>query len=148
MARARRKASAVSTSWVDTKISATVIDFGQPMLQQLPADASPALLQASFELLVSFWNVNVMATHWGQPGHRDAMRLKFMQAVADRSAPVEMLATFEQLCQRYRQHPFVDDPRAIGHWKLRHLLDGQVNLQCDARLPPGMDSPTPPSGPL
>ena len=63
------------------------------------------------------------------------------RASRDRGIP-EALDAFESLRRRHELPRFVDDPRAVGEWRIRVTADGQWNLRCDARLPP---RPSPPA---
>ena len=94
--------------WIGTKISATLVDFGEPLLKQLPPDASLELRHGLVNLIVTQWNAHVMAATRGQP----------------------------QPLAQLRDTLFVDDPRAIGHWEVRDTGPGEWNIRCDARMPP------------
>ena len=136
MVRARKKA--VLQPWVGTKISATIIDFGQPLLAQLPPDAPLELRQQVVSLIVTFWNAHVMAKAWGQADHLAAIRDTLTQAAAEQP---EALEAFEMLSARRQEPRFVDDPRAVGEWRIRDTASGKWNISCDARLPPSFPMP-------
>ena len=51
MVRARRPAQG-TRPWVGTKISATIIDFGEPLLVQLPPQASREQCEQVFGLII------------------------------------------------------------------------------------------------
>ena len=136
MVRARKKA--ILQPWIGTKISATIIDFGQPLLAQLPPDAPLELRQQVVSLIVTFWNAHVMAKAWGQPEHLAAIRDTLTQ-VADEQP--EALEAFEMLSARRQEPRFIDDPRAVGEWRIRDIASGQWNIACDARLPPSFPVP-------
>ena len=55
MVRARRPSPGIKP-WVGTKISATIIDFGEPLLAQLPPQASREQGEQVFNLIILFWN--------------------------------------------------------------------------------------------
>jgi hypothetical protein len=135
MARARRKAAL--EPWIGTKISATIIDFGQPLLNQLPADAPRELREQVVQLIVTLWNAHVMAHSWGQPEHLTAIREMLAQAAGDQTLDVQALMAFEVLSARRQELRFVNDPRAVGLWEVRDTAPGQWSIRCDARLPPG-----------
>ncbi len=70
-----RKRPSASPAWMDTKISATLIAFGMPLIEQLPPDASAALRQDVMSFIAYAWNVHVMVMPaWGQAQHLDDMR--------------------------------------------------------------------------
>lgn len=127
--------------WEDIKISATLIAFGKPLIDQLPPDASKALREHLIGFIVSAWNVHVLAMPvWGQPKHLADMRAALARGWAEQGLDPEALASFELLSTRRTQRRFVDDPRAIGEWGVRHLGPTQWNVYCDARMPAALDN--------
>ncbi len=134
MVRARRKGA--PKSWVETKISGTIAEFGLPLIEQLPSDPSRRLCEQTFELIIMIWNAHVLARFWGEPQHLAALKDTLRNAVAEGVLPIDALDEFETLSARRQRPPFVDDPRAVGHWELRETAAGNWNLRCDARLPP------------
>ena len=143
MVRARKKAAL--KPWIGTKISATIIDFGEPLLAQLPPDAPLELRKQVVDLIVTFWNAHVMAKAWGQPEHLAETRDRLRRAVAEQSMAPEALEAFETLSARHRERRFVDDPRAVGNWRIRDTAPGQWNIYCDARLPPSFPTTSAPA---
>jgi|JI9StandDraft_1071089.scaffolds.fasta_scaffold366599_2 hypothetical protein len=139
-----RKKPPAPPAWMDTKISATIIDFGMPLIEQLPADAPLEIRQGMVSFIVQVWNAHVMAMPlWGQPQHVGEMRKTLMRAGADQGLAQEALATFEMLSARRRERRFANDPRAVGEWSVRVIDAENWNIRCDARLPLGMTSATP-----
>ena len=139
-----RKKPPAPPAWMDTKISATIIDFGMPLIEQLPADAPLEIRQGMVSFIVQVWNAHVMAMPlWGQPQHVGEMRKTLMRAGADQGLAQEALATFEMLSARRRERCFANDPRAVGEWSVRVIDAENWNIRCDARLPLGMTSATP-----
>ena len=143
MVRARKKA--VPKPWIGTKISATIIDFGEPLLVQLPPDASLEFRKHVVDLIVMFWNANVMAKAWGHPEGLVQMRETLGRAVAEQSMAPEALEAFETLSARHQEVRFANDPRAVGQWRIRDTAPGQWNIHCDARLPPSFPAKSPPA---
>ena len=131
MVRAQRKAD--PRPWVGTKISATIIDFGEPLLTQLLPQASFEECEQLFGLIIAFWNAHTMARAWAQPEHLIAMRDTLTRAADEHPQALE---AFELLSARRELPRFVDDPRAVGQWRIRVTANAQWNLRCDARLPP------------
>jgi hypothetical protein len=118
----------------NTKISETIMDFGDPLFclfDQPPP--SPELLRVPFEIVLAVWNAHVMAMPcWGKPE-----LLVWLQDIYYRSPETApMLNTFEQLARR-RYAKFADDPRAVGAWDLIVNSAGEPRFQCDGRIPPG-----------
>jgi hypothetical protein len=134
MVRARRKGA--PKSWIGTKISGTIVEFGLPLIEQLPPGPSRRLCEQTFELVIMIWNAHVLARFWGEPQHLASLKNTLRNAVAEGVLPIDALDEFEMLSARRQQPPFVDDPRAVGHWELRETAAGEWNLHCDARLPP------------
>ncbi len=134
MVRARRKGA--PKSWIGTKISSTIVEFGLPLIEQLPPAPSRELCEQTFQLIILIWNAHTMSRFWGQPQHLAAAHDTIRNAVAEGVLPIDALEAFEALSMRRQQPPFVDDPRAVGRWELRATAGGNWNLHCDARLPP------------
>ena len=123
--------------WQDTKISATLIDFGKPLIDQLPPDAPKVLREQLIGFIVGTWNAHVLALPaWGQPKHLADMRQALARGWAQHAVDPQAIASFEMLNNRRRLRRFADDPRAIGEWGVRQLGPTQWNVYCDARLPP------------
>ena len=140
MARARSKRADLA-AWIGTKISATLIDFGQPLLALLPPDASLDMRKQIVGHIVLHWNAHVMATRWGQPEYLAQLRDTLAAATVRGELDPQALAAFETLSARHKLRRFVDDPRAIGLWEVRDIGPGQWNIRCDARLPEHLESP-------
>jgi len=132
--RARRKGAL--KPWIGTKISRTIVEFGLPLIEQLPPAPSRELCEQTFQLIILIWNAHVFARFWNQPQHLAALGDTLRNATAEGALPIDALDAFETLSARRQQSQFVDDPRAVGHWELRGTAAGRWNLYCDARLPP------------
>lgn len=116
------------------KISATIIDFGTPLLEQLDAEQPLTVVRAAFDIVVTVWNAHVMAMPaWNAP-----------QFLADLEALLHNPAVAPQMLQAYRaliahrQERFADDPRAVGAWNVAIDANGSVRLHRDARVPPSL----------
>ena len=133
MVRARRKGA--PKPWVGTKISSTIVEFGLPLIEQLPPAPSRELCEQTFQLIILIWNAHAMSRFWGQPQHLAAAHDTIRTVVAEGVLPIDALEVFEALSARRQQPPFADDPRAVGHWELRATAAGKWNLHCDARMP-------------
>lgn len=140
MVRARRKA--VLKPWIGTKISATIMDFGAPLIDQLVADESPEVIEQTLGLVIAIWNAHVIGQIWGQPHFLSAMRNKLEESAHEIPQALE---AFEALSTQRQHERFVNDPRAVGEWSIRHTAHGQWSLRCDARLPPSMPANPPPT---
>jgi hypothetical protein len=50
------------------KISETIIEFGEPLINQLDADQPEEVVRSTFEIVITVWNAHVMAMpRWEQP---------------------------------------------------------------------------------
>ena len=114
------------------KISETIVDFGDPLIQQLDADQPHEVAHSTFEIVILVWNAYVMAMpRWGQPRFLADLQRRLL----DPQIPAPFVQAFELLSQR-RADRFASDARAVGEWSVvRH--SGQWRLRCDARAPDG-----------
>jgi hypothetical protein len=116
------------------KISETIIDFGAPVLHDLRPDTPIEVVRASFNIAISVWNAHVMAMPvWNAPHLLAHLQTLLRTPVA---AP-EMVQAYRDLTAR-RQELFATDPRAVGEWNVSMDQNGNVNLRCDARVPPSL----------
>ena len=114
------------------KISATIIEFGEPLLKQLDTEQPLVLVRATFEIVITVWNAHVMAMPvWNAPQFLADLEALLKTATI---AP-QMIAAYRDLTAR-RQQRLADDPRAVGEWSLSIDHAGRVRLRCDARIPP------------
>ena len=112
------------------KISETILDFGEPLFQQLDADHPHEVIRSTFEIVILVWNAHVMAMpRWGQP----RFLADLQKRAQDPQMPAPFAQAFELLSQRRAQR-FANDARAVGEWSVvQH--SGQWRLRCDARVP-------------
>ena len=131
-----------AATWRTSKISATLAEFGTPLLVQLPSGAGQRLREASFEFIIHIWNAHVLAMPvWGQPEILARTRAGLTRDSDASPAPREILQAFEILSAQRARAPFADDPRAIGNWSVRMIDAVHCKLHCDARLPPTLRAP-------
>lgn len=131
-----RRARSTAKPWMHSKISATIIAFGRPLIDELPSDASVKLREETVGFIILVWNAHVMAhPTWGRPEVLAELRANMANHHAQGELPDEALQALEVLSLRRQQPPFADDPRAVGDWEVRILDKTQWNLRCDARLP-------------
>jgi hypothetical protein len=113
------------------KISATIIDFGAPLLEQIDADQPPSVLRAAFQFVITVWNAYVMAMPaWNAP----QFLAQLEASLATPSLDPTYLGVYRALAAR-RRELFADDPRAVGEWDVGFDAHGRLRLRCDARLP-------------
>jgi hypothetical protein len=112
------------------KISDTIIDFGEPLIEQLEADQPFETVRRTFEIVIMVWNAHVMAMpRWGQPRYLTDLQ----ERLRDPEMPAPMVEAFKELSQR-RIDRFASDARAVGEWSVV-LRAGHWRLRCDARAP-------------
>lgn len=115
----------------ERKISATILDFGEPLLSRFDGVPPFEALRDALNIVIVVWNAHVMAMPlWNHPEH-----LHELARVLNREiTPREMFPILDQLAKR-RFEKFADDPRVVGKWEL--VTDDRYGyrLICDARLP-------------
>ena len=109
------------------KISAAILDFAKPLIDELPPDAPIETRRAALGFAILLWNALVMVG-WGRPD--------FLADFKSRLGALEgadlITDAFDRLVERKRQrHP--DDDRAVGAWELRLKSDGSLSLRAEAR---------------
>ncbi|QFY89677.1 hypothetical protein D5125_09350 [Magnetovirga frankeli] len=107
------------------KISATILEFGQPFLDLLPEGASKREFEAYLGIVVTAWNAVVM-DEWN---HDDSMQKQFMSHLS--SMPPAYLELMQALLGRKKQL-FADDQRAVGHHELIEK-NGEWVFRAEAR---------------
>jgi hypothetical protein len=118
----------------NTKISATILDFGEPYLGQYDGQHLPIdVVREAMVVVLTVWNAHVMAMpEWGQPEPLAWLK----DIIYSGTAPHQLMDLFEDLTFR-RYQKFADDPRAVGDWDIVSNGDGTLKFRCDGRLPPG-----------
>ena len=112
------------------KISETILDFGEPLLSQLDADAPKDVLESTLTIVITVWNAHVTALpRWGQPQFLADLHTQLSSA----DALPELANAVRTLSQR-RLELFASDARAVGEWSLVGRSGGW-SLRCDARAP-------------
>ena len=118
------------------KISATLLEFGEPLLDLLEAP-SVEEFRAALNIVIVVWNAHglAMAIGGGPSKHLEALAL-YRRRIAQPGAPAGILVGFDALNGR-RVLEYGDDPRCVGEWKLLPDGKGGYKFRCDARLPVG-----------
>jgi hypothetical protein len=124
------------------KISETVLEFAEPMLEPLSPIPDLESARRALDLAVAVWNFHAMATPlWGKP-HFLAEARGQMKSPGE---PPELAGLFESLLER-RATLYGNDPRVVGEWNLGPDGAGGFSFRCDARLPNGCEAHmTPPA---
>lgn len=109
------------------KISAAILDYAKPVLDDLPPDTSFETRREVLGFAILVWNALVVA-EWGRPDFLDDLRSRLD------TLPGNDIVTgaFDRLVERKRKRHAADD-RAVGNWELRLKGDGSIALCAEAR---------------
>jgi len=125
----------------DRKISETILEFAEPILEPLGPVPELEPARRVLDLAVAVWNFHAMATPlWGKPHFLAEARAK----MAGPDNPPGMATIFEKLLER-RASLYGDDYRVVGTWSLGPDGAGGQSFRCDARLPEGCEAYAPPA---
>ena len=108
------------------KISETFLDFAEPLLTPLGAEATEAEMEQSLQFAFTVWNAVEF-----DAADRSGRWLGKVRTFADRDPRIR--AIIDQLISR-KQRLFGDDHRLIGEYRL-YRRDGELHLRADARAP-------------
>ncbi len=111
-------------------LAETVLEFGEPILKILPAEADQQAVREALELTISIWNAHALASPaWGSPE-----MLSQIEAVASSAdSPQFLRRTLSVLAERKQAH-FAGDARLLGSWQLEEEASGYV-LHCESEHP-------------
>jgi hypothetical protein len=109
------------------KISAAILDYAKPVLDELPPDTSIETRRAVLDFAILVWNALVMV-QWGRPDFLEGLRQRLD------SLPGNDIVTgaFDRLVESKRRRHAADD-RAVGNWEIRLKSDGSLSLWAEAR---------------
>jgi hypothetical protein len=125
----------------DRKISETILEFAEPILEPLGSVPDLEAARRALDLAVGVWNFHAMATPlWGKPQFLAEARAR----MAAPGNPPELARIFEQLLER-RATLYGGDYRVVGTWDLGPDGAGGHSFRCDARLPEGCEAYVPPA---
>ena len=110
----------------NTKISATIMEFGKGVLNALPADYSQVEMEDAMLTIITVWNAMVLDP-WHNTDKNEKMVLDALS-----QAPKEGQLQVKRLIKR-KKTKFSDDIRAVGdHWIREE--QGDFIFGCEARL--------------
>lgn len=136
------KAEKTRVEFPKSKISMTILEFGEPLFAQFPEIPPIDVLRHALQIVITVWNAHTLATPtWGQPHHLDDMKRRLC---GPDSTPWMAAVVAKLTARRYER--FKNDPRAVGEWSVRQEGDGLV-FRCDARLPASVLAERPKSSP-
>jgi len=108
------------------KISETIIEYGSPILQELPENASKEEYEHAFRLIVSAWNTVIL----DEQNKSKKFEKEFLKALG--SMPKEFSHIPKQLLKRKKRN-YSADPRAVGEYSVIEK-NGEIVFRADARL--------------
>lgn len=115
------------------KLSATLFDFGEPLLSQLGDDAPLSARKQAMQLVITVWNAGAMALpEWGEP---ELLR-QLERTLAEPTIASPTCGLLKQLLVQRRER-FGYDPRTVGEWSLVPEPSAGCVLRCAAHLPAG-----------
>ena len=109
----------------NTKISHTVLEFGKPLIRQLPHDHSKEEFEAVISFVIVAWNAVVMDA-WEKT---DKFERELLERLED--GPKQAKIEVKRLIKR-KKTKFSTDLRAVGHHWVREE-DGEFIFGCEAR---------------
>ena len=108
------------------KISETILEFGEPLIQELPEDSTKEIFEATMNVIVSVWNAVTIDTK-EKNNNFESELLKALLPV-----PPELQLITRELIQR-KKTDYASDPRAVGNfWVIEK--DGEFVFRAKARL--------------
>lgn len=113
-----------------SELAATLIDFGEPVLEILPSRPAEAEVREAVELLVSVWNAHALAAPtWGS--HEP---LQQIEAIAESADTPHFLVRVLNVLSERKKTQFAGDTRVADEWEITG--DGRTYLlSCEERAP-------------
>lgn len=113
-----------------SELAATLIDFGEPVLEILPSRPAEGEVREAVELLVSVWNAHALAAPtWGS--HEP---LQQIEAIAESADTPHFLVRVLKVLSDRKKTQFAADTRVADEWEITG--DGRSYvLSCEERAP-------------
>lgn len=108
------------------KISQTILEFGNPVISQLPNGYTKEELEAAISLIILVWNAVVMDS-WAPENRFEAEILERISG-----EPKQYQLVIKRLIKR-KKSKYGNDPRGVGHYWVRDD-NGEPVFGCEARL--------------
>lgn len=123
----------VAARYPDRKISETILEFGDPLLEMLPPDPPIEVFRNMMTIIIMVWNLGSMTFPiWRKQASTDHHA---QWEAMMKQAPPETRLLFEELLRRRASAPYREDQRGVGEWSVRPDGNGGFHFRCDARLP-------------
>ena len=110
----------------NTKISRTILEFGKPVILQLPDYYTKEEFESVISIVISVWNAVVM-DGWNKNNRFETELLSVMEN-APKAAQIEIKRLLKRKKKKYGS-----DPRAVGNHWIREQ-NGEFIFGCEARL--------------
>lgn len=107
------------------KISETLLEFAQPVLDLTPPEATAADVEQRMKVVVLVWNAVVLA-QGGQHEFLAGLRTTLKNAGTDMPAFIDMLV-------ERKKELFGYDHRLVGEFSVRRSPDGTFTIRAEAR---------------
>lgn len=114
------------------KISATLLDFGKPLLDMVPGKASMKTRREAIQIVITIWNCLVLEEA-GDPNWLAELRALLEKGPPESRALMEGALDLLRLRKKLR-HP--NARLVVRKWELKDLGDGQVSLYAEAHAAP------------
>ncbi|MBL8739876.1 MAG: hypothetical protein JNK04_02245 [Myxococcales bacterium] len=113
-----------------TELAATLIEFGEPVLEILPSRPEEGEVREAVELLVSVWNAHALAA----PAWGTQEPLQQIEAIADSADSPHFLVRVLKVLSDRKKTRFGADNRVAEQWEIAG--DGRSYLlRCEERAP-------------
>lgn len=108
------------------KISEVILEFGDPLLEELSEDHDKIELEGMLRLIILTWNA-VTLDQWHKTRNNEDELLKAL-----REAPAGFQTITKKLIKR-KKRKYSSDPRAVGNYSVVEKDDG-YSLRAEAKL--------------
>ena len=110
------------------KISATLLDFGKPLLEVVPGGASMDTRREAIQLVITIWNCLVFEEA-GDPTHMENFR-----AALEKGPPAArtLLHGGIDVLKLRKKLRYPKTRLLVGKWELKDLGGGKVSLYAEA----------------
>jgi hypothetical protein len=108
------------------KISETIIEFGTPILQELPNEPSKEEYDAAFHLIVSAWNAITL----DKRNKTNKFEKEFLLVLQE--LPKKLRNILKAMLKK-RKKPYSSDQRSVGEYSVI-VKNGEIVFRADARV--------------
>jgi len=119
------------------KISATLLEFAQPVIETLPPNATLEMRRLALQIAATVWNAIVIEA-WGGEGREIGPRTlsELKQKIAGMPEPISTtMGPIIELLAETKRTRYAQDVRGIGNWELRTKSNGELSVWAEAHAP-------------